>query len=436
MAIMTDGVRTVAARPRQIRWWVGAFWAGVAATLLPWTLGSGAEFLNDPITGIGRVAGLVSGYLIAVQLLLMSGRARHSSTWHRWIGGTVFAFLVAHLVFITFGYAAGASVVDQTWNFIRGYPWLLAAYVAFALFTMVGLTSIRALKRRLRYETWYHLHLYTYLAAALAFTHQITAGADLTGLTTWFWILLYGSAFAVAIWGRLVRPLRLTMRHRFRVSRVVAEAPGVASVHIAGRHLRGLNARPGQFFRFRFLARNAWWQAHPFSLSAAPGADGLRITVKALGDHTRDLQTLPAGTRVIVEGPYGDFTADSRVNDKVVLVAAGIGITPIRALLEDLPPGAGRAVVIYRARSESEIVFADELRELAYTRGAHLIYLLGDDHDRRSRDALTPRGLRQLVPDIADRDAFVCGPPGLVRHLRGVLSKLDVRQVHLDPFEL
>lgn len=436
MAIMTDGVRTVTTRARPIRWWVGAFWAGAVLALVPWLLGSAAELGADPITGIGRVAGLAAGYLIAVQLLLMSGRARHSSSWHRWIGGTVFIFLVAHLVFITFGYAAGASVVDQTWSFIRSYPWLLAAYVAFALLVMIGLTSIRAIKRRLRYETWYHLHLYAYLAAALAFGHQITVSADLAGPMRYFWIFLYGSALAVAVWGRLIRPLRLTLRHRFRVSRLVAEAPGVTSIHLGGRHLRGLNARPGQFFRFRFLTGNSWWQAHPFSLSAAPTADGLRVTVKALGDHTRDLQAMRPGTRVLVEGPYGDFTADSRVNDKVVLIAAGIGITPIRALLEDLPAGADRAVVIYRARDESELVFAGELEELAFERGAHLIYLLGDDRDAQAREALSPEGLRRLVPDIADRDAFVCGPPGLVRHLRGVLARLDVRQVHLDPFEL
>ncbi|MFI6294668.1 ferric reductase-like transmembrane domain-containing protein [Nonomuraea sp. NPDC050790] len=326
--------------------------------------------------------------------------------------------------------------MEQTWSFIRSYPWLLAAYVAFGLFTMIGLTSIRAVKGRLRYETWYHLHLYAYLAAALAFAHQITAGADLTGPAGWFWIALYGTALATAVWGRLLRPLRLTLRHGFRVGRVVQEAPGVSSIHIVGRRLRGLNARPGQFFRFRFLTGGGWWQAHPFSLSAAPSADGLRVTVKALGDHTRDLQTLPAGTRVIMEGPYGDFTAGSRVNDKVVLVAAGIGITPIRALLEDLPPGEARAVVIYRARTEHEIVFARELEELAYTRGARLVYLLGDDRDPHAREALTPRGLRGLVPDITDRDAFVCGPPGLVRHLRGVLGTLGVRNVHLDPFEL
>lgn len=436
MAMMTEGVRAVSTRVRPVRWWIGAFWVGAAAVLVPWALGSAPEFLDDPITGIGRVAGLIAGYLIAVQLILMSGRARHSAAWHRWIGGTVFVFLVAHLVFITVGYAAGVSVVDQTWSFIRSYPWLLAAYAAFALFVAIGLSSIRAVKRRLRYETWYHLHLYAYLAAALAFLHQITVSADLTGLTSWLWITLYGTAFGLALWGRLLRPLRLTLRHRFVVSRVVWEAPGVTSIHLAGRRLRSLDAKPGQFFRFRFLTRRGWWQAHPFSLSAAPSGEGLRITVKALGDHTGDLQSIHAGTRVIVEGPYGDFTADSRVNDKVLLVAAGIGITPIRALLEGLPAGPDRAVVVYRARSEEEIVFGEELAELAFQRGAQLIYVLGDDRDARARQALTPDGLRALVPDVAERDAYLCGPPGLVQHLRGALGRLGVAHIHLDPFEL
>ncbi len=422
-------------RTRQAsRPWVAIFWAGAVLALVPWMLGSASELAADPLTGIGRLAGMVAGYLIAVQLIVMSGRAHRGSAWHRWIGATAFVFLVAHLVFITVGYAAGGSVVDQTWSFIRLYPWLLAAYAGFVLLVMIGLTSIRAVKKRLRYETWYYVHLYAYLGAALAFMHQITHGADLTGTAKWFWITLYGAAFAIALWGRLVRPLRLTLRHRFRVSRVVAEAPGVTSVYLSGHGMGALQAKPGQFFRFRFLTRHGWWQAHPFSLSAAPSPDGLRITVKMLGDHTRELQSLRVGTRAVVEGPYGAFTADARTNDKVVLVAAGIGITPIRALLEGLPAGPGRAVMIYRARSENDIVFREELESLARERHAHLTYVLG--HDVRAREWLSPEGLRRLVPDLPDRDAFLCGPPGLVRHLREVLRGLGVRHIHLDPFEL
>jgi predicted ferric reductase len=337
------------------------------------------------------------------------------------------------VAFVTFGYAdaAATGVAAQTWSFVRSYPWLLAAYAATLLLTLIGLTSIRAIKARMRYETWYHTHLYAYLAAALAFAHQITVSADLTGAARWGWIALYATVLALAVWGRIVQPLRLTFRHRFRVSHVVPEAPGVSSIHLAGRRMRELAVKPGQFLRFRFLTRDGWWQAHPFSLSAAPHERGLRITVKALGDHTRDLQTLPVGTRVVVDGPYGGFTADAATSDRTLLVAAGIGITPVRALLEDLPAGPERTVLIYRARDRDDLVFREELEELAGARGAHLVYLLGDDRVRLDRQQVL-----RLVPDVAERDAFVCGPPGLVSHLQQTLRGLGVRRIHLDPFEL
>lgn len=425
------------ARARATWLWPAVFWAGAGAVLAPWALNSASEFTTDPVTGIGRVAGLLAGYLIAVQLILMSRLVdgHRVPAWHRRIGGAVFAFLMAHMVFITVGYAAGGSVVDQTVGFIESYPWLLAAYAGTALLVMIGLTSIRAVKRRMKYETWYYVHLYAYLGAALAFAHTITVSADITGVARLLWVALYGAALALAVWGRIVRPLRLTLRHGFRVSHVVPETADVTSVHIGARRMRGFPAKPGQFFRFRFLTRDGWWQAHPFSLSAAPGPHGLRVTVKALGDHTRALRDLPVGTRVLVEGPYGDFTADSRVNDKVLMIAAGIGITPIRALLEEMPSGT---VVLYRARSEQEIVLREELDELASLRGAHVLYVLGGHRDPNALAAFTSSGLKRLVPDIETRDVFLCGPPGLVQHLRGELRKAGVhdRHVHLDPFEL
>lgn len=408
--------------------------AGAAGALAPWAVGLD----GDPYTAAGRAAGLLAGYLIAVQVVLMSrvpvverlvGGVRRS-LWHRRIGASVFALMIAHIVFITIGYAAGSSILETSWGLITGTAGILAAWAGTLLLIAIGLSSIRAIKRRMRYESWYYLHLYTYLAAFLAFLHQIWLGADLAGPARWWWIGLYGTAAALAVHGRVLRPLRHALVHRFRVAKVVEEAPGVTSIHIRGCRMARLRAKPGQFFRFRFLSGHGWWQAHPFSLSAAPGRWGIRITVKDSGDHSAQLQTVAPGTKVLVEGPYGDFTADRRVNDKVVMIAAGIGITPIRALLEEIPD----ALVIYRARSESELVFKRELDHLS----PRVVYVVGDSGDEAARQALSPAGLDRLVPDLGERDVYLCGPPGLVQHLLGALRRLRVpeRHVHLDPFEM
>jgi NAD(P)H-flavin reductase len=179
-------------------------------------------------------------------------------------------------------------------------------------------------------------------------------------------------------------------------------------VQISGCALDRLNAQAGQFFLWRFLDRKRWWSSLPFSLSGAPDGRSLRITVKALGDFTGSLDGLAPGTRVIAEGPFGVFTEAARKREKVLLVAGGIGITPIRALMEDM---RGDVVVIFRVVDESDIVFREELEQLARERGLTLHFVVGDHATRAGRRLLSPRHLRELVPDISDRQVYVCGPP-------------------------
>jgi ferredoxin-NADP reductase len=233
---------------------------------------------------------------------------------------------------------------------------------------------------------------------------------------------------------RVIAPLRQAVRHRLRVADVREEVPGVVSIVVTGEHLDELAAEPGQFFRWRFLTPDHWSTAHPFSLSAAPTDTTLRLTVKALGDGSRDLQALPAGTWVVAEGPYGAVTPARRTRRDVLLVAGGVGITPMRALFESLPvaPG-GDLLLVYRARSEEELVFRAELDAIARGRGARIAYVLGGDRTALSRPALLHN-----VPDLAERDVYMCGPRGLMTAVRQALldAGLPVAQLHEERFDL
>jgi len=190
----------------------------------------------------------------------------------------------------------------------------------------------------------------------------------------------------------------------------------VVSVRIAGRDLDQLPAAAGQFFNWRFLGRPGWTRAHPYSLSAAPNGCELRITVKDLGDGSHELGTLARGSRVLIEGPYGRLHGGVRTRRKVLLIGAGIGITPLRALLEELPQAPGDVTLIYRAGSDDELVLSREIEKLAASRGARVFFVVG--HRRRERNSWMPSsagvlsdvdGLRQLVPDVADHDVYLCG---------------------------
>jgi ferredoxin-NADP reductase len=317
---------------------------------------------------------------------------------------------------------------------VTAYPDVLMATVAGFLLLGVGIMSARAARRRMRYETWYHLHFYTYLAIAIAFSHQFANGPDFQHnlAARVVWSAMYASVGALILWYRVISPLRSTLRHRFRVAEVCRETPDVVSVYIGGSRLRELRAEPGQFFRWRFLAPGLWWSANPYSLSGWPQADLMRITVKDRGDQSHALSRLRPGTRVIAEGPYGAFTA-GRNRRKVLLLAGGVGITPLRSMFANLP---GEITLIYRASSPAEVVFRRELDAIAAVQGRHVHYVLGS-RAHLGYDPLTPRRLAALVPALHRHEVYVCGPSGMrdtsVAALRA--AGVPARRIHIEAFE-
>lgn len=424
------------------------FYFALAVSVEVWWLNTPAGSLTTPadvLIAAGRITGMVGGFVLLVQVLMMSRAAwleawvgaHELLIWHRSLGGAVVVVVLAHTALIIVGYAAAehTSLPSETWTMLTTYRDMLSAFAATGLLVAIGVLAIRAVRRRIRYEIWYYLHLSSYLVLLLGYGHQFSDGADLqSGFAHWYWITLYCFVLACLVWGRVVEPLWLNLRHRFRVLDVVPEGADMISIYVGGRRLDRLDAQAGQYFRWRFLTRGAWWQAHPFSLSAAPNADWLRITVKVVGDHTGDLRSLAPGVRVFAEGPSGAFTAGRRLRHGALLIAGGSGIAPIRALLEDLPADT---VLLFRARSPQELTFRAELDALAAERGIQVWYVLGARDDPGPQHAFTPRGLRELVPDVRRRDVYMCGPAGLISTSRRALRRLRVpgRQIHLDPFE-
>ncbi len=424
------------------------FVSGLATSVALWVFDTQPGAVNDTATlmlAAGRVTGLIGGYLLFIQLLMMSRvswleewvGARDLLRWHRWLGTSLTVSVLAHIVFIVYGYAltAETGVVDQGWSIITTMPEMLSAAAATIILVVISLISIRAAKSKLPYELWHLIHLTGYLVLLLGYGHQVASGADLSGdFASIFWPALAALVISALVWGRLVEPIWLNVRHRFEVAEVVAEGANTFSIYIDGKHLDKLPAQAGQFMRWRFLTRNGWYQSHPFSLSAAPNPEWLRLTVTAVGGHTSQLAEMEPGTPVWAEGPFGTFTAERRTRRRALLIAGGSGIAPIRALLEDMPPDT---IVIYRASRPEELVFRAELEDLAERRDAWVRYIVGSRNDPGPSRLFTPDGLLGLVPDVNRRDVYLCGPPGLVDAAVATLRDLEVpdSQMHLDPFE-
>jgi ferredoxin-NADP reductase len=211
----------------------------------------------------------------------------------------------------------------------------------------------------------------------------------------------------VALVYRVGLPLWRSLLHGLRVVEVHEDSPGVVSLVCKGRRLDRLPLVGGQFLQWRFLRRGMWWQAHPYSVSGLVQPPYLRVTVKDLGDHSGALAGLEPGTRIAIEGPYGAFTAGVRRGDAVLLAGAGVGSTPLRALLEDLPRWTD-VVVLLRAHTREQLVLRDEIAALVDDLDGRLYELVGP----RAEVRLDAAALTWLVPDLAERDVFVCGPPG------------------------
>jgi predicted ferric reductase len=418
---------------------------GAVVVLALWWHGSpGVHGLGGWLTGAGEILGLMAGYGVVVLVALMARLpplerglgTDQLARWHAMGGRYVVCVVTAHALLIIWGYAVQAhtSVVGETATLLTQYPDVLMATVALFLLIGVGIISMRAARRRVRYETWYYLHLYTYLAIALAFSHQFADGTTFIGnmAARFWWSAMYLTVAALIAWYRFAVPLRSFARHGFRVIGVKQEGPGVVSVYIGGARLDELGAEPGQFFRWRFLTKSMWWSSHPYSLSAAPGQDILRITAKDLGDHSAALARLRPGTRVFAEGPYGAFRA-SRSGRGVVLLAGGVGITPLRALFATLP---GPVTLIYRASSARDVVFREELDAIAAARGAAVHYVIGSRAEMGG-DPLSPRVLRSLAPGLEAQDVYVCGPPGMTSAAVKALRAAGVprRSIHHESFE-
>lgn len=424
-------------------------YAGLAANVVVVTV----LFLNaglgaNALILVGRVTGLYAALLMAFQLLLVArlpwldrrlGMDR-LTTWHRWTGFSLLWLLLSHAVFITLGYAQVTDLppVTELVEMASTVEGVLRAVVALLLIIVIGATSARFARRRLAYETWHFIHFYTYVAVVLAFTHQVAVGTTFTAspFATAYWWGVWGFALGAVLVGRLVLPVARNLRHQLRVAAVVPESDHVVSIYMTGKNLDKLPARAGQFFLWRFMTRDRWWQANPFSLSAAPDGRSLRLTAKALGEGSAGLRDLKPGTRVFAEGPYGAFTTLHQTKPNTLLVAGGVGITPVRALLEEL---RGHVVVLYRVATAADAVLMSELQALAHARGAVLHVLIGPSSATGVRGPLLGRdNIAAMVPDVVDRDVFVCGPPGMTNAVLAGLRDLGVpkQQVHAERFSL
>lgn len=432
------------------------FWASVAMSVMLFVLWGGIATMVDlgsTMRGLGMITGLIGTDLVLVMLVLaaripwLDQLIGHDTAiaYHRKLGKPALYLILAHAALLIGGAAVldGFDVVGATITILTDLDNFLAS-IGLLLFVVIVVSSIVAAVRKWSYEAWYVIHLLSYIAIVLALPHQSIPGAVLAD-GSWryaYWLTLYGIAFGSLLLFRVLLPVGRSLFHGLKVSRVEYIAPGVASIYLTGRRVESLRIRGGQYALWRFWGAKTWWHAHPISFSATPTPNTLRITVRELGDGSRALTNVNPGTRVTFSGPFGIFTNQARTAPHAVLISAGIGVTPIRAFLEDAALSPGEATVILRHSGSDPTYLWDEIHALAEESGTRVIEMRGHRPPgittwmsaTASAEQLT---LESMLPELTDSDLYVCGPTAwtelVIQDARA--AGVPEHQIHVEQFD-
>jgi predicted ferric reductase len=395
------------------------------------------------LVALGRLVGLLVESAVLLQLALVSRLPWLEPSigcdrlyrLHRHIGFLIATLFLSHPVLLTFGYARRhhLSLSREFLGRIVRWPHVPLAIAAVLIIVLAVALSLPPIRRHLEYDAWHASHIAMYVAIVLAWRHQAN-GAELLKQPWWwwYWVTLHATVIGGLLAFRIGRPGFNLARHRFRIDRIVSESDDVVSVYLMGRRLERFSFRAGQYANVAFLTRGLW-APHPFSFSAAPNGRLLRISIKAVGDFTRRIRHVSPGTLVLLEGPLGAFTAEPSNGRKFLMIAGGIGITPIRALIESLA-GERDVVLLYGARTANDLVFAAELRALIPR--CHFILSQGSADGRYEHGRIDSAMLERLVPDVRERETFLCGPPPMMKGVIGCLRALRVTEsrIHYERF--
>jgi predicted ferric reductase len=276
------------------------------------------------------------------------------------------------------------------------------------------------------YERWRGFHRLTGLFVAAGFLHGLldATAFESTPVLRWSYVVIGGVGLAFYAY-REVLARHFLPHHDYQVQDVRTVAPGLVDVHLKPLG-KPLAFRPGQFAMI-YLETKDGWQRHPFSISGAPGGEDIRITVKALGDHTARLpDVVQPGMPAVVSGPYGRFDRRSGTA-RQVWIAGGVGITPFLSWLRSLDDELGETVDFF-VTSADRSPFADEIQAIANHHARLTVHLIDTSTDGR----LTPDQVLDVVDaDPRELSVFMGGPDRMLREFRRAFRASGVRAANI-----
>jgi predicted ferric reductase len=395
---------------------------------------------------LASALGIVALSLLALQLLLparlrlVAGPlgADVAVRLHRHLADVLVAAIAAHVALMVAGDRANLALFDPL-----GAPWRAKA----ALASCVALTALIAssvLRRRLRltYARWRGLHVALGIGAlGLGVIHAIGVDRYLTSGPAGALTAALAAAGALAVVElRLLRPRRLA-RRAYVLERVVPERGGAATLALRAEGHRGRPFRPGQFAWLKLADAPHALSEHPFSYSSSAARPARpTFTIKAYSGFSRRVPRLVPGTRVLVDGPHGSYRPRPSA-ERFVLLAGGIGITPIISLLRGAADAGDRRrfMLLYGSLRWDEVTFREELERLRWRLELRVVHVLAEPPPGwQGETGFIDAALleRHLPPNLGGADVFVCGPPPMLAAALQGLERLgaEPEQVHAEQF--
>lgn len=386
--------------------------------------------------------GALCGTVLAVwQVLLgfrrLAGRALTDLIWvfksHKTIGHWILFLIALHPIFITIYY-----IIKKGFNplFLEGgFPftgYVVLGMTALLIFLAVVITSV-FFRAKLVPQTWFGIHVTSYLAVSLVFVHSLPIGMTVgeTNLRPIWWVL-GGLVAVILIFRASFRLGAFTSKHK--VSEVKKVGPEITKISMKPAR-RPIDPKLGQFV---YIRRGLWGPSRPFTVSHYDESTGdLSVTIKALGPTTKWFQSMMPDESVYVDGPYGVFGREALQSAKsVVLIAGGIGITPFMRLIHAFNKSFQDEIILfYGNKTTEEIVYKKELEQI---QGLRIVHVISNEPGYPGETGFITTDLMKshLSKSLTDYEFLICGPPIMTQKLEAGLRDNGVPdgQIHHEMF--
>ena len=313
-------------------------------------------------------------------------------------------------------------------------PWR-ARFAALSTYSLIALLvmSLWRTKLKISYEAWHLTHIVlAVVAVAAGLLHMV--GWSFYFVDPWkraLWIALTVFWIGLLLYVRIIKPL-FVLRRPYTVTGVRKERGDTWSLVMEPQGHDGFQFRPGQFGWLTVYGTPFKITAHPFSFSSSAAASKGRVemAIRELGDFSGEIGNVPVGRRVYIDGPYGAFTIGHPA-DMHVLIAGGVGITPMMSMIRTLADQGDKrpVILLYGSKDWDVITFREELEELKSRLDLRVVHVL----ENPPADWTGERGFidaevlqRHLPAPYADHEYFICGPDVMMDAIETALEKLKV----------